>query len=82
MNAMPPAALRVFIRDGHSLIRDGLAARIAAEGNLTICGVAGSIQEVLSDISDGSNQPYPARSPQDRMTAIERGDRADDIACW
>lgn len=39
--------LRVLIVDDHPLMREGLAARIAAQPDLEVCGTAGSTDEAL-----------------------------------
>jgi DNA-binding NarL/FixJ family response regulator len=40
--------VRVLIVDDHPLVREGLAARISAQPDLEVCGMAGSAEEGLS----------------------------------
>jgi DNA-binding NarL/FixJ family response regulator len=39
---------RILLVDDHPLMRDGLGKLIAAESGLTVCGLAGTVQEALS----------------------------------
>jgi DNA-binding NarL/FixJ family response regulator len=41
---------KVFLVDDHPLVRDGLAARLAREPDLELCGEAGSIEQAASEI--------------------------------
>jgi DNA-binding NarL/FixJ family response regulator len=54
----PPKRARVFIVDDHPLIREGLAARISAQPDLEVCGMAASADEALGLI--GSMRPVLA----------------------
>jgi len=53
-----PKRVRVFIVDDHPLIREGLAARISAQPDLEVCGMAASADEALGLI--GSMRPVLA----------------------
>lgn len=44
----PVKRARVLIVDDHPLVREGLAARIAAQADLEVCGTADSSEEALS----------------------------------
>jgi DNA-binding NarL/FixJ family response regulator len=40
-------AARILIVDDHPMVREGLAARIATQGDLHVCGEAGNVREAL-----------------------------------
>jgi len=48
----PTAPRRIFVVDDHPLIREGLAAQLANQPNMQLCGEAEDIAEAISRIAD------------------------------
>jgi len=46
--------IRILLVDDHPLLREGLAHLIAAESDLEVCGMAGSVQEALALVESES----------------------------
>lgn len=46
----PRAKARIFIVDDHPLVRDGLAARLAREADMEVCGDADSVEQAAIQI--------------------------------
>src|SRR5438093_2484835 len=45
---------RIFVVDDHPLIREGLAAQLANQPNMQVCGEAEDVAEALSRIADAA----------------------------
>lgn len=49
---MTSSPARILIVDDHPMVRDGLAARISNEADLTVCGEADDVDEALRLVAD------------------------------
>lgn len=54
MRSLTPKKMsRILLVDDHPLLREGMGRLIEAESGLSVCGMAGSVQQALAIVEDG-----------------------------